>query len=241
LDRSCGLQAVGDLHASAPYRQHLARVLLCRCVASLNGESIPLASPLAPALHSGAGVQAPAQELPVEGFGDVQLLQGKPSQVWHALLDPAQLRASIPGCESLVQHSEQDYEATIKVGLGPLSVRFKSQVQLRDLKPFDSLTLIFHGQAGALGSGEGRALVRLEALPEDQTRLHWWVHVQLGGRLAQFGNRLIEATARQLSAQFFASFAQALSDPAETLPAPTSRPLSWWARVLQLFSPSKRM
>ncbi|MDP4923698.1 MAG: hypothetical protein NWR15_09315, partial [Limnohabitans sp.] len=43
-----GLEALGDLHASAAYRCHLAQVLLCRCVAELSGSRLPPKAPLMP-------------------------------------------------------------------------------------------------------------------------------------------------------------------------------------------------
>ena len=134
--------------------------------------------------------------------------------------------------ETLVQRTAEAYEATVKVGLGPLSVRFKTDVRLQDPKPPESLDLVFTGHAGALGSGQGRAQVRLEPLAGGRTQLHWWVQVELTGTLAQFGNRLVEATARKLSAEFFASMGQRSSG------LPTRR-RPWWRRLLQfLFPPS---
>ena len=229
-----GLQALADLHASADYRRHLAGVLAGRCVTALGGGALPPPAPLARRQRTDA-VAAPQEAVPEDGFGGVQMLAGEPAQVWQTLLDARQLQASIPGCEALVQTSPEAYEATVKVGLGPLSVRFKSEVLLSDQRPPQSLTLVFRGSAGALGSGQGRARVRLEPVG-GQTRLHWWVQVQLSGRLAQFGNRLVEATARKLSGEFFERMGQAL--PSDASPRPIVQTASWWRRLLQFFFPS---
>ena len=215
------LEALGDMHASAAYRSHLARVLLRRCVAEMSGQLLPARPPLtrsasktpvkSHALSSGStptdGVSASR-----DGFGACQHLTAPVAQVWQALLDAAYLQNCIPGCESVVQQSDLAYDATVKVGLGPLSVRFKSAVTLSDLRPPESLTLGFVGQAGALGSGQGTAQVRFESTDDGGTDLHWWVQVQLSGRLAQFGNRLVEASARKLSTEFFQRFSDALRD-----------------------------
>lgn len=245
------LQALSDLHASADYRRHLAGVLALRCVAALGGGPLPTPAPLArhvpastvPANASGtasppdAAAGPPTGHTPLDGFGDVQHLPAAAPQVWHTLLDPAQLQGCIPGCQALVQTRSDAYEATVKVGLGPLSVRFKSEVLLRDLQAPHSLTLVFQGDAGALGRGQGTARVRLEPAGANQTRLLWQVQVQLSGRLAQFGNRLVEATARQLSAEFFARVGTALHAQTGRPPQPApTRP--WWRRLLDLFFPS---
>ena len=246
---STGLHALSDLHASAEYREHLAGVLVRRGVAAMGGGVLPTPAPLAPrASSAGRGLggtsgstqsAAPGTVSPAaparEGFGGVQLLAASPTQVWQTLLDPRHLQASIPGCESLVQTSPETYEATVKVGLGPLSVRFKTGVLLRDQRPPQSLTLIFQGNAGALGSGQGTSQVRFEVADAGHTRLHWWVQVQLSGRLAQFGNRLVEATARKLSGEFFDRIALALGDGQPATDATAGAP--WWRRLLQsLFS-----
>lgn len=232
------LQALGDVHASADYRRHLAAVLLRRAVARLTGEALTAPEPLAPRSQArqAAARSAPAEQ-PADGFGGVQSLSAKPEQVWQTLLDPRHLQTCIPGCEALVQHTAELYEATVKVGLGPLSVRFKSEVRLHDLTPPRSLKMVFSGQAGALGSGEGTAQVRLEPV-DGGTHLHWWVRVQLNGRLAQFGNRLVEATARQLSTEFFERLA--LGWPAGEGAGTSRQPLPWWRWLLQmLFSARK--
>lgn len=232
---AAGLTALGDLHASAEYRCHLAWVLARRCVAALTGETLPRSAPLAPVTRTEPrALQAPAGETPADGFGGHQLLAAPPAEVWQAILDARNLQASIPGCEALAQRSDTAYEATVKVGLGPLSVRFKSDVTLHDLQPPRSLTMVFVGQAGALGSGQGTARVRFEPTADGGTLLHWWVQVQLSGRLAQFGNRLVEASSRKLSEEFFQRFSAVLGAPlAGALPDGGGPRLFRWGRGLQ--------
>ena len=227
-----GLEALGDVHASAAYRCHLAHVLLRRCVAEISGSRLPPKAPLMrraqPQTLSATSGTAPltgqsAEAAPApaarDGFGGRQHLAASAARVWQAILDPVFLQHSIPGCEALVQRSAESYEAAVKVGLGPLSVRFKSEVTLSDLQPPESLTLGFVGQAGALGSGQGTAQVRFEPAADGGTVLHWWVQVQLSGRLAQFGNRLVEASARQLSEEFFRRFSALLQIPDGPIPS----------------------
>ena len=225
------LQALTDLHGSAEYRRHLAGVLAARCVSALGGGSLPQHAPLAARQRPAAPVRHSVETVPDDGFGGVQVLAAAPFQVWQTLLDAGALRDSIPGCESLVQTRADAYEATVKVGLGPLSVRFKSEVLLSDLLPPQSLTLVLRGNAGAMGSGQGQARVRLEPL-NGQTRLHWWVQVQLSGRLAQFGNRLVEATARKLAGEFFERMGRALSSG--QIP-PSLQTAPWWRRLIRFF------
>ena len=240
-----GLEALGDMHASAAYRCHLAHVLLRRCVAELSGSRLQPKAPLMPltqpkvlpatsGTEPSTGQSAEAASAPAarDGFGGSQHLAAPAAQVWQAILDPVFLQHSIPGCEALVQRSALAYEATVKVGLGPLSVRFKSEVTLSDLHPPQSLTLGFVGQAGALGSGQGTAQVRLAPAADGSTVLHWWVQVQLSGRLAQFGNRLVEASARQLSEEFFRRFSALLQAPDGQMPSGAPRAVGAWQALV---------
>ena len=250
-DGARGLDALPDLHASAAYRRHLAWVLARRCVAALGGGPLPPPAPLARAIPPSprararlstvqageAPPTAPPNEAARDGFGGVQVLEAPPAGVWHALLDPRTLQRSIPGCEALAQTRADTYEARVKVGLGPLSVRFGTEVLLRELQPPESLSLVFQGQAGALGSGQGTAQVRLERIDIGRTRLHWRVQVQLGGRLAQFGTRLVEASARQLATEFLERLGQALAADNPHSPLPVQHALPWWRRLLRLLHP----
>lgn len=137
-------------------------------------------------------------------------------QVWQALLDPTILQMSIPGCSAMRLLSPNHYQATVKVGLGPVSAKFETLVQLHpDIAPAPGATLAqcgldVSGQAGALGSGQARVQVRLEQVGH-HTRLRWSAQPQLQGTLAQLGNRLVQASAQRLSEQFFERFAHALS------------------------------
>jgi len=219
--------ALGDVHASAAYRAHLAGVLCRRGVAALTGESSPrglrrFVPPVAERL--GGGPADPA--VPGTTLMGTHLLPLPLATVWAGILDPEVLRLCIPGCESLQARDAHRFEATIKIGIGPVSARFQTSFALSDLQPphGDSgagCLLEFEGRAGGLGHGQGSTRVRLAASGTN-TRLDWQARTQVSGRIAQFGNRLIEATARKLSAEFFARFAAVLAH-ADGVPPPAPK------------------
>lgn len=138
--------------------------------------------------------------------------------VWQSLNDPAVLQASIPGCETLQKLSDTEMQATAAVKVGPMSGRFNGKVQLADLDPPNGYTISGEGQGGVLGFAKGGAKVHL-ADDGDGTLLRYEVHAQVGGKLAQLGARLIDATAKQMADQFFDRFSAQLAPP----PAPTER------------------
>jgi carbon monoxide dehydrogenase subunit G len=126
-------------------------------------------------------------------------------KVWSALNDPAVLKASIPGCESLEKLSDTDLRATASVKIGPIAARFQGKVQLLDLDPPNSYRIEGEGQGGVAGFAKGGATVHL-AEDGDFTVLSYDVKAQVGGKIAQLGARLIDATAKQMADAFFDRF-----------------------------------
>jgi uncharacterized protein len=140
--------------------------------------------------------------------------------VWDALNDPAVLKASIPGCENLEKLSDSAMKSTVALKIGPISARFNGTVTLADIDPPNGYTISGEGQGGVAGFAKGGAKVRLDD-DGPGTKLSYEVHAQVGGKIAQLGARLIDASAKQISDQFFDRFSAAVAAPAPT-PAPTA-------------------
>ena len=129
--------------------------------------------------------------------------------VWDALNDPEVLRQCIPGCETVERQSESELTATAKIKIGPVKAKFTGLVTLSDLNPPESYTITGEGKGGAAGFARGGAQVRLTPDGGDATVLHYEVHANVGGKLAQLGSRLIDSTAKKMSDEFFGRFAAA--------------------------------
>lgn len=222
--------AHSDVHASASYRAHLSAVLCRRAVAAHTGEDAqlprptPSSTPRAPASRMRKDRAHSAMQPtnnPAAISGSHHLAQTV-SQVWDAVLDPVVLQQCIPGCESMQRLSDTQYTAVVKVGLGPVSARFETQIRVTPVcTPSQGEPAVCHlhlsGQAGSLGQGEAEVVVQLRShatssSPEAQgTHLQWQAAPQMSGQLAQLGNRLMQASARSLSTQFFERLARLLS------------------------------
>jgi carbon monoxide dehydrogenase subunit G len=131
------------------------------------------------------------------------------ARVWDALNDLAVLKASIPGCESLEMVGENQLKATAAIKIGPIAARFTGKVQLLDLDPPNSYRIDGEGQGGVAGFAKGGAVVRLADDGAD-TLLSYDVKAQVGGKIAQLGARLIDATAKQMADAFFNNFSAAV-------------------------------
>jgi carbon monoxide dehydrogenase subunit G len=138
--------------------------------------------------------------------GEVQL-QANREVVWAKLNDPEVLKQCIPGCESLVMLSDHEFEAVAVNKIGPVKARFKGKVTLSDFDPPNSYKISGQGDGGVAGFAKGGAEVKLSD-KDDGTLLTYNVEAQIGGKLAQLGQRLINGTAKKLADDFFARFAE---------------------------------
>jgi carbon monoxide dehydrogenase subunit G len=134
-----------------------------------------------------------------------QRIAARREAVWEALNDPAVLRRCIPGCQSLDREPDGRLKAIVEVRIGPIGARFNGVVALSDLDPPNGYTISGEGQGGTVGFAKGGARVRL-AEDGGGTLLSYEVDSQVGGRLAQLGGPIIDATAKQLAGKFFDAF-----------------------------------
>lgn len=134
-----------------------------------------------------------------------RLINAPRAEVWGALNDEAVLKKCIPGCESIERVTDDEMTAVAKVKVGPLSARFTGIVKLCDIDAPNGYRIVGEGR-GAAGFSKGQATVRLEDRG-NQTLLNYAVEVDVGGKLAQIGARLISGTAKTLADRFFVSFA----------------------------------
>ena len=147
-------------------------------------------------------------------------IDAPPQKVWEGLNDAAILRVCIPGCEQLDKLSPTEFVATARLKIGPLSATFKGKVTLSELAPPNRCRLSGAGQGGVAGFAKGDAEVILTA-DGTGTVLTYSARASVGGKLAQIGSRLIDATARKMADEFFTRFAAAVGTGA---PAPAAAP-----------------
>jgi hypothetical protein len=133
-------------------------------------------------------------------------IQADRQKVWEALNDPEILKQCIPGCEEIEQSGENEFSAKVKAKVGPVNSRFSGKVTLSNLNPPESYTISGEGSGGAAGFAKGGADVKLEEIDASQTKLSYKVDAQVGGKLAQLGQRLIQSTANKYAKQFFDKF-----------------------------------
>ncbi len=133
-------------------------------------------------------------------------------QVWEALNDPEVLAQCIPGCESIERESDTELLAKMKAKIGPVKARFESRILLTNLNPPQSYTISGEGKGGPAGFGKGSADVTL-AEADGATTLSYTATLQVGGKLAQVGSRLVGGAARKIADDFFSKFVEVVAQP----------------------------
>ena len=131
--------------------------------------------------------------------------------VYKALNNPEILQECIPGCEELIQNSPEDLEAKVVLKIGPVKARFAGAVTLDNSNAPDGFSLTGEGKGGAAGFAKGGADVTLKE-DEGETVLAYTAKVEVGGKIAQLGSRLIAGTAKKLSGKFFTRFGEVVSE-----------------------------
>lgn len=131
-------------------------------------------------------------------------------RVWEALNDPAVLKASIAGCQSLEKHEDNGFTAIVTTKVGPISATFRGALELSEIDPPNGYRLTGRGQGGAAGFAKMVADVGLS--PDgDATVLRYTARAEIGGKLASVGSRLIQTVAKKNADDFFSAFVRQLT------------------------------
>ena len=127
-------------------------------------------------------------------------------QLFDLLTNPLQLQKIIPGCEQMEKTGDDQYDARLSVGIGPIKGVFNAKVALKDLRRPEhyALTMEAKGQAGFVnGSGS------LDLVDDGgTTTVHFTGEINVGGLLASVGQRLIQSAGKMMAERFFTSLEQ---------------------------------
>lgn len=149
--------------------------------------------------------------------------------VWEALNDEDILKKCVPGCESMEKLGDTEFKAVAVAKVGPVKAKFSGKVTLSDIDPPNGYKITGQGTGGAAGFAKGGADVRLVS-DGGETVLTYQVEAQVGGKLAQIGQRFIDAAAKKMADDFFSAFSEELGTSSEVeletqaIPAPTQAP-----------------
>jgi len=136
-------------------------------------------------------------------------LNVKKEIVWQALNDPNILKQCVPGCDSFEKESDTIFTVTATNQIGPMNATFSGTVTLSNIQENQSYTIKGEGQS-SVGFANGSADVKL-AEENGSTTLRYEVNVNVGGKIAQLGSRLISGVAKKMSDYFFGHFSDVVA------------------------------
>jgi len=126
---------------------------------------------------------------------------GPRTAVWDLLQDPAVLAKALPGTKSLTKTAEDRYQGVMKVSVGPMTAaEFAVNVELTDKVPPEKFSMHIDGK-GAVGFTKGTAAIALREEPGPVTVMQYSSDVQIGGKIAAVGQRLLESVGKMMTKQ----------------------------------------
>lgn len=126
---------------------------------------------------------------------------GPRTRVWDLLQDPDVLAKALPGTKTLTKVAEDRYQGVMKVNVGPMSAaEFAINVELKDKIAPKQFAMQIDGK-GAVGFTKGTATIALDEQPGPVTVMTYTSDVQIGGKIAAVGQRLLESVGKMMTKQ----------------------------------------
>ena len=126
---------------------------------------------------------------------------GPRSRVWDILQDPEVLAKALPGTKTLTKVAEDRYQGVMKVNVGPMSAaEFAINVELKDKVAPERFAMQIDGK-GAVGFTKGTATIALDEQAGPVTVMTYTSDVQIGGKIAAVGQRLLESVGKMMTRQ----------------------------------------
>jgi carbon monoxide dehydrogenase subunit G len=127
--------------------------------------------------------------------------EGPRSRVWDILQDPEVLAKALPGTKTLTKVGEDRYQGIMKVSVGPMSAaEFNISVELKDKVEPERFSMLIDGKGG-VGFTKGTATIVLDEQPGPVTVMTYSSDVQIGGKIAAVGQRLLESVGKMMTKQ----------------------------------------
>ena len=146
----------------------------------------------------------------MELSGQIQLA-ATADEIWKTLNEPDALRRCIPGCKAVERKDTNTFRATIRTKIGPVNTQFSTLLTVIPVSPPTRYSLNGEGQGGTSGFAKGT--VDIELKPNSTgTLLDYTSRIQIGGKVAQVGSRLLSATAKKWVQEFFERLEAVISE-----------------------------
>jgi len=127
-------------------------------------------------------------------------------KIWDMLLEPDTLGSCMPGAQKVERIDEKTYEAVVKQKVGPIKVTLKFKNILTKIEPPTHLELEGEGQdMTKLGHFKQKTVVDLKESDSGEVELSYKADVNIVGKLAMFGDRVMRSKAKDVEKEFTAN------------------------------------
>jgi carbon monoxide dehydrogenase subunit G len=139
----------------------------------------------------------------MEIIKDVQV-NASLAEVWSFITEIEEVVSCFPGAEITKKISETEYEAAIKVKIGPFSTSFNCSTMIENMDNLKcSMTARAKGSDRKMGSNVSAVIsIFLDEPSPEVTIIHTVTDFQLTGRLAQFGKGIFEGVSNRMMDTF---------------------------------------
>ena len=141
------------------------------------------------------------------------VLNAPVADVWKALLDPAVLVATIPGCERLEATGDNSYAMTVTAGVASIKGTYAGTCSLSDLDPHRSLVMKAAG-SGAPGTVSADVVVSFTDRGDGTTALDYDADAVVGGMVGGVGQRMLTSVSKRMAGEFFGNVDRVLTGQA---------------------------
>jgi uncharacterized protein len=153
---------------------------------------------------------------------DYEFTVGVPvDQAWSRMLDLEKIAPCLPGAAIQEEVDDGEYEGTMKVELGPITVSYKGTVKFEETDETAHRAVLQATGREARGQGTASATIVSTLREEgDGTRVNVETDMMLTGRVAQFGRGLAQDVAKRMLDDFAVCLEREISggDAAEPVP-----------------------
>ena len=137
------------------------------------------------------------------------VFHGPREEVWEMMRDPIVLARAMPGTQKLDMVSETEYQGDMNVRVGPVGGKFSGKLTVSNENPPESYTLSVEGKGGP-GRATGGGDVVLVEQEDGTTLMKYEGELEIAGRLAAVGQRMIDSVSKSMSKQAFEAMDKAL-------------------------------
>lgn len=130
-------------------------------------------------------------------------LKADMEKLFDFLLKPETILSCLPGAESVKLVDENTYECIVKQKVGPFSVKLKFINRLTKVDRPNHIEIEGEGEdVTKLGHFKQKSVVDLKDVGNGEVEISYRTDVNIVGKLAMFGDRIMRAKAKDVEKEF---------------------------------------